>query len=89
MIKVQRAVMYECKHSGFPSENNAVHELPVKEFDGKSHVSILEAFQLFATFKARSQLVLELEDGRKIQLIPTLKSENPVVWEISADISPA
>ena len=98
--KVRRALLYTCKVYGVASRNNNVEDRPCEVFEAQNHKSIMEALVAFATCGERSRLVLELDDGREISIMPVLQEDclaygetgyipsSPVSWDISLDIWP-
>ena len=95
--KVLRALLYTCKDYGFASKNNHVEDRPYKIFEATDHTFIMRAFVDFAKCVERTRLVLELDDGSEIGIMPVLQDshqsrhhgpDSPVKWDISVDIWP-
>ena len=99
MQRVIRVAVYTCKHSGFASRNNESEGPPVSEIRQPSHTEAFHVIDRFLTTPSRSKLVLELESGEKILLVPTLQKDSKALdqdgivtgtakWDLSSEILP-
>ena len=69
---IGKARLYTMKDYAIPSRNDQPEGQPLDTFEADK---VMEAFRRFATHPERCMLVLELENGREINIYPSLKAK--------------
>ncbi len=77
------AKLFECNVSGVPTRDNSLCGGPVRTF---GPCQVMEGLEALINAKERSRLVLVLDNGREIGIMPILK-EDALAFEEAGDLS--